>query len=245
MYEKKHILVVDDDIRIRKLIQKYLRKNDYLVSTASNADEAIKFANIIDFDLLIIDVMMPGEDGLSLTKKLLENYYTPIIILTARKETSDRIIGLETGADDYISKPFEPRELILRMKSIFKRIKKFEEQKSKEDIRIGILKFDTRRQELFKGNDIISLTRTERILINKLIKSLNIPVPRQKLAQEIFFNFNKEENNLIENSTYKGIERERIVDVNINRLRKKIEKNPKSPRFLKTVRSVGYMLVPD
>jgi len=245
MYEKKHILVVDDDIRIRKLIQKYLRKNDYLVSTASNAHEAIKFANIIDFDLFIIDVMMPGEDGLSLTKKLLENYYTPIIILTARKETSDRIIGLETGADDYISKPFEPRELILRMKSIFKRIKKFEEQKSKEDIRIGILKFDTRRQELFKGNDIISLTRTERVLINKLIKSLNIPVPRQKLAQEIFCNFNKEENNLIENNSYKGIERERIVDVNINRLRKKIEKNPKSPRFLKTVRSVGYMLVPD
>ena len=245
MYEKKHILVVDDDIRIRKLIQKYLRKNDYLVSTASNAHEAVKFANIIDFDLFIIDVMMPGEDGLSLTKKLLENYYTPIIILTARKETSDRIIGLETGADDYISKPFEPRELILRMKSIFKRIKKFEEQKSKEDIRIGILKFDTRRQELFKGNDIISLTRTERILINKLIKSLNIPVPRQKLAQEIFCNFNKEENNLIENNSYKGIERERIVDVNINRLRKKIEKNPKSPRFLKTVRSVGYMLVPD
>ena len=245
MYEKKHILVVDDDIRIRKLIQKYLRKNDYLVSTASNAHEAVKFANIIDFDLFIIDVMMPGGDGLSLTKKLLENYYKPIIILTARKETSDRIIGLETGADDYISKPFEPRELILRMKSIFKRIKKFEEQKSKEDIRIGILKFDTRRQELFKGNDIISLTRTERILINKLIKSLNIPVPRQKLAQEIFCNFNKEENNLIENNSYKGIERERIVDVNINRLRKKIEKNPKSPRFLKTVRSVGYMLVPD
>ena len=245
MFEKKHILVVDDDIRIRKLIQKYLRKNDYLVSTASNAHEAVKFANIIDFDLFIIDVMMPGEDGLSLTKKLLENYYTPIIILTARKETSDRIIGLETGADDYISKPFEPKELILRMKSIFKRIKKFEEQKSKKDIRIGILKFDIRRQELLKGNDIISLTRTERILINKLINSLNIPVPRQKLAQEIFCNLNKEENNLIENSTYKGIERERIVDVNINRLRKKIEKNPKSPRFLKTVRSVGYMLVPD
>jgi len=246
MYEKKHILVVDDDIRIRKLIQKYLRKNDYLVSTASNAHEAIKFATIIDFDLLIIDVMMPGEDGLSLTKKLLESYYTPIIILTARKETSDRIIGLETGADDYISKPFEPRELILRMKSIFKRIKKFEEQKSKKNICIGILKFDIRRQELLKGNDIISLTRTERILINKLINSLNIPVPRQKLAQEIFCNFNKEEkNNFIENSSYKGIERERIVDVNINRLRKKIEKNPKSPKYLKTVRSIGYMLVPD
>ena len=246
MYEKKHILVVDDDIRIRKLIQKYLRKNDYLVSTASNAHEAIKFANIIDFDLLIIDVMMPGEDGLSLTKKLLESYYTPIIILTARKETSDRIIGLETGADDYISKPFEPRELILRMKSIFKRIKKFEEQKSKKEIQIGILKFDCIRQELLKGNDIISLTRTERILINKLINSLNIPVPRQKLAQEIFCNFNKKEKrDLIENSSYKEIERERIVDVNINRLRKKIEKNPKSPRYLKTVRSIGYMLVPD
>ena len=246
MYEKKHILVVDDDIRIRKLIQKYLRKNDYLVSTASSAHEAVQFASTIDFDLFIIDVMMPEEDGLSLTKKLLDNYYTPIIILTARKEPSDRIIGLETGADDYISKPFEPRELILRMKSIFKRIKNFEEQKSKKDIRIGILKFDIRRQELLKGNDIISLTRTERILINKLINSQNIPVPRQKLAQEIFCNFIKEEkNNLIENSSYKGIERERIVDVNINRLRKKIEKNPKSPRFLKTVRSVGYMLVPD
>ena len=122
MYEKKHILVVDDDIRIRKLIQKYLRKNDYF-NRLQVAHEAIKFANIIDFDLLIIDVMMPGEDGLSLTKKLLESYYTPIIILTARKETSDRIIGLETGADDYISKPFEPRELILRMKAYLKELK--------------------------------------------------------------------------------------------------------------------------
>ncbi len=246
MNEKKHILVVDDDIRIRKLIQKYLRKNNYLVSTASNASEALSYTALIDFDLFILDVMMPGEDGLSLTKKLLNKYLTPIILLTARKETSDRIIGLETGADDYISKPFEPRELILRIESIFKRIKKFGEKKSFKNISIGILKFDSIRQELWNGDYLIPLTRAERLLINKLINSANNPVPRRQLAQEIFNDFNKKVKvDLINSATYKDIERERVVDVNINRLRKKIEKNPKSPRYLKTVRSVGYMLVPD
>ena len=246
MNEKKHILVVDDDKRIRKLIQKYLRKNNYLVSTASNASEALSYTALIDFDLFILDVMMPGEDGLSLTKKLLNKYFTPIILLTARKETSDRIIGLETGADDYISKPFEPRELILRIESIFKRIKKFDEKKSNKDISIGILKFDSKRQELWNGDYLIPLTRAERLLINKLINSVNEPVPRRQLAKEIFHDFNKKVKvDLINSDTYKDIERERVVDVNINRLRKKIEKNPKSPRYLKTVRSVGYMLVPD
>ena len=246
MNEKKHILVVDDDQRIRKLIQKYLRMNNYLVSTASNTSEAFRYITIIDFDLFIIDVMMPGEDGLSLTKKLLDKFYTPIILLTARKEASDRILGLETGADDYISKPFEPRELILRMESIFKRIRKFDEKKSIKDIRIGILKFDNRRQELWNGNNLISLTRAERLLMNKLINSVNEPVPRQKLAQEIFYDLSKKEKkDVINNNTFKDIERERVVDVNINRLRKKIEKNPKLPRYLKTVRSIGYMLVPD
>ena len=167
MNEKKHILVVDDDKRIRKLIQKYLRKNNYLVSTASNASEALSYTALIDFDLFILDVMMPGEDGLSLTKKLLNKYLTPIILLTARQETSDRIIGLETGADDYISKPFEPRELILRIESILKRIKKFGEKKSNKDISIGILKFDSKRQELWNGDYLITLTRAERLLINK------------------------------------------------------------------------------
>ena len=246
MNEKKHILVVDDDKRIRKLIQKYLRKNNYLVSTASNASEALSYTALIDFDLFILDVMMPGEDGLSLTKKLLNKYFTPIILLTARKETSDRIIGLETGADDYISKPFEPRELILRIESIFKRIKNFDEKKSIKDISIGILKFDSKRQELWNGDYLIPLTRAERLLINKLINSVNEPVARRQLAQEIFHDFNKKVKvDLINSDTYKDIERERVVDVNINRLRKKIEKNPKSPRYLKTVRSIGYMLVPD
>jgi two-component system phosphate regulon response regulator OmpR len=246
MNEKKHILVVDDDLKIRKLLQKYLRNNNYLVSTASNASEALSYTALIDFDLFILDVMMPGEDGLSLTKKLLDKYFTPIILLTARKETSDRIIGLETGADDYISKPFEPRELILRIESIFKRIKKFDEKKSIKDISIGILKFDSKRQELWNGDYLIPLTRAERLLINKLINSVNEPVPRRQLAQEIFNDFNKKVKvDLINIDTYKDIERERVVDVNINRLRKKIEKNPKSPRYLKTVRSVGYMLVPD
>ena len=246
MNEKKHILVVDDDKRIRKLIQKYLRKNNYLISTASNASEALRYTELIDFDLFILDVMMPGEDGLSLTKKLLNKYFTPIILLTARKETSDRIIGLETGADDYISKPFEPRELILRIESILKRIKNFDEKKSFKDISIGILKFDSKRQELWNGDNLIPLTRAERLLINKLINSVNEPVPRRQLAKEIFNDFNKKVKvDLINSDTYKDIERERVVDVNINRLRKKIEKNPKSPRYLKTVRSVGYMLVPD
>ena len=190
--------------------------------------------------------MMPREDGLSLTKKLLYKYLTPIILLTARKETSDRIIGLETGADDYISKPFEPRELILRIESILKRIKKFGEKKSNKDISIGILKFDSKRQELWNGDYLIPLTRAERLLINKLINSVNEPVPRRQLAKEIFNDFNKKVKvDLINSDTYKDLERERVVDVNINRLRKKIEKNPKSPRYLKTVRSVGYMLVPD
>ena len=246
MNEKKHILVVDDDKRIRKLIQKYLRKNNYLVSTASNASEALSYTALIDFDLFILDVMMPGEDGLSLTKKLLNKYLTPIILLTARKETSDRIIGLETGADDYISKPFEPRELILRIESILKRMKKFGEKKSIKDISIGILKFDSKRQELWNGDYLIPLTRAERLLLNNLINSVNEPVPRRYLAQEIFHDFNKKVKVApINSDTYKDIERERVVDVNINRLRKKIEKNPKSPRYLKTVRSIGYMLVPD
>ena len=246
MNEKKHILLVDDDKRIRKLIQKYLRKNNYIVSSASNASEALRYTALIDFDLFILDVMMPGEDGLSLTKRLLNKYFTPIILLTARKETSDRIIGLETGADDYISKPFEPRELILRIESIFKRVKNFGEKKSFKDISIGILKFDSKRQELWNGDNLIPLTRAERLLINKLINSVNEPVPRRQLAKEIFHDFNKKVKvDLINNDTYKDIERERVVDVNINRLRKKIETNPKSPRYLKTVRSIGYMLVPD
>ncbi len=244
MVEKKHILVVDDDIRIRKLIQKYLRNNNFLVSTASSAAEAYKFTKLINFDLFILDVMMPVEDGLSLTKKLSDKFQTPIIILTARKETSDRIIGLETGADDYISKPFEPRELILRMESIFKRIKNFERKKSNENINIGNLKYDNKRQELSNGDNIISLTRAERILMNRLSNSINKPVPRQKLALELFCDF-REKGNFRKNDTIKELERERAVDVNINRLRKKIEKNPKSPRYLRTVRSVGYMLVPD
>ena len=246
MNEKKHILVVDDDKRIRKLIQKYLRKNNYLISTASNASEALMYTELIDFDLFILDVMMPGEDGISLTKKLLNKYFTPIILLTARNETSDRIIGLEAGADDYISKPFEPRELTLRIESIFKRIKNFDEKKSIKDISIGIFKFDSKRQELWNGDSLIPLTRAERLLINKLINSVNEPVPRRHLAQEIFHDFNKKVKvDRISSDTYKDIERERVVDVNINRLRKKIEKNPKSPRYLKTVRSIGYMLVPD
>ena len=153
---------------------------------------------------------------------------------------------METGADDYVSKPFEPRELILRIESIFKRVKTIDEKKPTKDISIGILKFDSKRQELWNGDYLIPLTRAERLLINKLINSVNEPVPRRQLAKEIFNDFNKKvKGALINSDTYKDLERERVVDVNINRLRKKIETNPKSPRYLKTVRSIGYMLVPD
>ena len=140
--ENFKILLVDDESDILEIISYTLKSDGYLVYTAENGVKAIELAKKVKPDLIILDVMMPGEDGLSLTKKLLNKYLTPIILLTARKETSDRIIGLETGADDYISKPFEPRELILRIESIFKRIKKFGEKKSIKDISIGILKFD-------------------------------------------------------------------------------------------------------
>ena len=247
MKNQKHILVIDDDERIRKLLQRFLRESNYIVSTASNSENAKKLIRIIDFDLLIVDVMMPGEDGLTLTKKLLKKITTPIILLTARKEIADRIMGLETGADDYIAKPFEPRELILRIESILKRIKfHSNEFDSTKITKIGVLKYDSYRNELWKGDNLVSLTSAERLLMEELVKSANNPINRTVLAKKIFKDTNihqkmffKKDKSLI------PLQRERGVDVNINRLRKKIEQNSKYPRYLKTVRGIGYVLVPD
>ncbi len=247
MNHKKHILVVDDDERIRKLLQRFLRKNDYVVSSSSNSHDASTLTDSITFDLLIIDVMMPGKDGIALTKSLLRKITTPIILLTAKKDISDRILGLETGADDYISKPFDPRELILRIETILKRVKvESNELKQEKVTKIGDFQYDSWRDELSKDQDLIALTSAEKSLIKELVKFANNPVERALLARVLFEGKDSNSKTFFpQNNSIKNLRRERGVDVNVNRLRKKIEKNPKSPRYLKTVRGVGYMLLPD
>ena len=247
MTNKKHILVVDDDERIRKLLQRYLRENGYLVSAARNSEYAIALTQIINFDLLVVDIMMPGMNGITLTKTLLKKISTPIILLTARKEVSDRILGLETGADDYISKPFDPRELILRIESVLRRIKVQEDEiKATKIVRIGNLKYDEYRNELWEDKNLLSLTAAERLLMKELVRCVNTPVSREVLAKLIFQERDSNSSpDLKKNESLMNLKRERGVDVNINRLRKKIEQNPKSPRYIKTVRGIGYVLIPD
>ena len=247
MKHKKHILVVDDDERIRKLLQRFLRKNDYMVSSSSNARDASTLTKSITFDLLIIDVMMPGQDGIALTKCLLRKITTPIILLTAKKDISDRILGLETGADDYISKPFDPRELILRIETILKRVKlESSELKQEKVTKIGDFQYDSYRDELWKDQNLIPLTSAEKSLIKELVKCANNPVERTSLARVLFEGKDSNSKTVSpQNNSIINLKRERGVDVNVNRLRKKIEKNPKFPRYLKTVRGVGYMLIPD
>ena len=247
MNNKKHILVVDDDERIRKLLQRFLRENNYIVSATSNAKDATKLTQIIKFDLLIVDVMMPDTDGLKLTRNLLKEISTPIILLTARNEISDRIVGLETGADDYISKPFEPRELLLRIEKILKRIQhQLIGAQIPKIIKIGNLRYDNYRNELWRDDNILTLTLAERLLMKELVKSVNIPVQRTFLAKILFQETaNRASLELKEDQSLINLQRERGVDVNINRLRKKIEEKPKSPRYIRTVRGIGYVLVPD
>jgi len=249
MNNKKHILVVDDDERIRKLLQRFLRENNYIVSATSNAKDATKLTQNIQFDLLIVDVMMPDTDGLKLTRNLLKEISTPIILLTARNEISDRIVGLETGADDYISKPFEPRELLLRIEKILKRIQhQLIDSQIPKIIKIGNLRYDNYRNELWRDDNILTLTLAERLLMKELVKSVNIPVHRTILAKILFqetATANRTALELKEDQSLINLQRERGVDVNINRLRKKIEEEPKSPRYIRTVRGIGYVLVPD
>ena len=247
MNNKKHILVVDDDERIRKLLQRFLRENNYIVSATSNAKDATKLTQIIQFDLLIVDVMMPDTDGLILTRNLLKEISTPIILLTARNEISDRIMGLETGADDYISKPFEPRELLLRIEKILKRIQhQLIGTQIPKIIKIGDLRYDNYRNELWRDDNILTLTLAERLLMKELVKSVNIPVHRTILAKILFQETaNRASLELKEDQSLINLKRERGVDVNINRLRKKIEEEPKSPRYIRTVRGIGYVLIPD
>jgi len=227
-----HILIVDDDERIRGLLQKFLSRNGFWASAARDAAHARRLLSGLEFDMIVLDVMMPGEDGISLTKSLRENLETPILLLTAMGESSDRITGLEAGADDYLSKPFEPKELLLRINAILRRIPKAEpENEVPKTLQMGSIRYDISRSELWCGNDLIRLTATENTLMKIFSSCPHEPVSRSKLVEEL--------------GRDKGQAQERAVDVQITRLRRKIENEPKSPRYLQTVRGSGYMLAPD
>ena len=218
-----NLLVVDDDERIRNLLSQYLVKEGFIVSTASGAEEARKKIQLIKFDLIILDIMMPGDDGLTLTKEIRDNSDIPIILLTAKSGTDSKIEGLEIGADDYLTKPFNPKELLLRVLSILKRSKS--EENIDNEIYFGDYTLNIEKRELTKAKDRVYLTDREMNLLIALAKSPGQPLNREKLA---------------------GIDEPgRSVDVGINRLRRKIEKDPRMPLWLQTVRGEGYILRPD
>ena len=218
-----NLLVVDDDERIRNLLSQYLIKEDFIVSTANGSYEARKKLQFIKFDLIILDIMMPGDDGLILTKEIRSNSEIPIILLTAKSGTEAKIEGLEIGADDYLTKPFNPKELLLRVLSILKRSKS--EERVDNEIFFGDFILNIEKRELTKSNERVYLTDREMNLLIALAKSPGEPLNREKLA---------------------GIDEPgRSVDVGINRLRRKIEKDPRMPLWLQTVRGEGYILRPD
>ena len=225
MAESPHILVVDDDTRLRELLRRYLSEHDFIVSMASDAADARTILSGITFDLLVLDVMMPGEDGLSLTQSIRQNNNTPILLLTARGEVEDRIAGLERGADDYLVKPFEPRELLLRISTILRRSVS---TAPKSRVQLGDCTFDVERGELWRKDELVHLTSIEEGLLRTLARSAGEAVSR---------------NDLIKLSSIDG--NDRTVDVQVTRLRRKIEPNPRAPRFLHAVRGRGYMLRPN
>ena len=228
-----HLLVVDDDERIRSLLQQFLVQSDYLVSTAEDAKQARTLLSAIEFDLIILDVMMPGQDGISFTADLrtLQNN-TPILLLTARGETEDRIKGLEAGADDYLPKPFEPKELLLRINAILRRMPDLkEDQMMPKTLSLGHLKYDVARNELWEGETQIRLTTTESQLMKIFTSALGEPISRVDLVTSLGRDISSAQ--------------DRAIDVQITRLRRKIEVNPGQPRYLQTVRGAGYMLLFD
>jgi len=219
-----HVLVVDDDSRIRQLLAKYLGGHGYRVTAAADAAEARRKISAIEFDILVVDVMMPGEDGLSLTQSLRSEQDVPILLLTAKSDGADRIRGLEAGADDYLTKPFEPRELLLRLNNILRRRPLPEAPLIREEIRFGRFVFNAKREELYDDGTPVRLTDRERQLLGQFAASPDGTLSREALAGE------------------PGDVGERTIDVQINRLRRKIETDPGNPMFLQTVRGVGYRL---
>ncbi len=227
-----HLLIVDDDERIRGLLRKFLARHGFLVSVARDAGHARRVLSGLEFDLIVMDVMMPGESGIDLTKSLRETVETPILLLTAKGETEDRIKGLEAGADDYLPKPFEPKELLLRINAILRRMPEpVPENVAPKVLQLGPVRFDIERAELLRGEEQVRLTTTEVALMRIFSEHLREPVSRAKLVEDL--------------GRDKGQAQERAVDVQITRLRRKIEADPKQPRYLQTVRGEGYMLAPD
>jgi len=218
---KAHILVVDDDDGIRDLVKQYLNKNNYLVTTAKSSEDASNKVKIIKFDLIVLDIMMPGKTGLEFTYENKKKIDTPIILLTARGEASERVEGLEIGADDYLPKPFEPKELILRINNILRKTKS---EQSKRIIEFGKIKIDLSKLFIYRNDKNIKINKTEKIILEKMINSPGKIFKREEIG------------NLID------LNKERSIDVIITRLRKKIEENPKSPKYLQTIRGEGYVL---
>lgn len=227
-----HLLIVDDDERIRGLLQKFLVRSGFLVSTARNAAHARRILSGLEFDLIVLDVMMPEEDGISLCQDLRQSITTPILLLTAKGETADRITGLEAGADDYLAKPFEPKELLLRINAILRRVPASEPAIVRPKVlNLGPIRYDIERGELWHGENLVRLTATESQLMRIFSASPAEPISRAKLVDEL--------------NRSGGQTQERAVDVQITRLRRKLESDPKQPRYLQTVRGAGYMIAPD
>ncbi|MGO8915970.1 MAG: response regulator [Stellaceae bacterium] len=221
-----HLLVVDDDARLRELLRRYLTDQGFRVTVAGDAAEARARLTSIAFDLLVLDVMMPGENGLDLTRSLRATSRIPILLLTAMAEPGDRVNGLERGADDYLAKPFEPRELVLRVRNILQRVP--QPILPAAEFRFGACRLDLARGELYRGGDAVHLTAAETALLMALARRAGEPVSREALSEEAQFSGNV-----------------RTVDVQMTRLRRKIEHDPKFPRYLQTVRGTGYVLKPD
>jgi len=216
-----HILVVDDDDGIRSLVKKYLDENKYLVTTANSAEDATDKIKIIKFDLIVLDIMMPGKSGLDFINDNKKKLDTPIILLTAKGGADERIEGLETGADDYLPKPFEPKELVLRIQNILNKTKKNDLVKV---IEFENIKIDLNKQLIFKENSEFKINITEKTILEKMINNPGKTFAREEIGKLI------------------DLDKERSIDVIITRLRKKIELNPKNPKFLQTIRGAGYVL---
>ncbi len=216
-----HILVVDDDEGIRSLVKKYLNENNFLVTTAKSAEDASEKIKVISFDMIILDIMMPGKNGLQFIQENKNHLETPIILLTAKGTTDERVEGLEIGADDYLPKPFEPKELVLRIKNILKKTK---ESNIKKIVKFSNIEIDLNKLIIFNNNQEFKINNTEKTILEKMINNPGKTFSREDIGKLI------------------NLDKERSVDVIITRLRKKIEIDPKNPKFLQTLRGSGYVL---
>jgi two-component system phosphate regulon response regulator OmpR len=216
-----HILVVDDDDGIRNLVKQYLNENNFLVTTANSAEDASKKIEVIKFDLIVLDIMMPGKSGLEFTQENKNSIKTPIILLTAKSEVSERVEGLEVGADDYLPKPFEPKELVLRIKNILNKTKR---RDLKRVIEFGSIKIDLNKHLIIKNSKEYKINNAEKIILEEMINSSGKTFSRDEIGRIL------------------NLDKERSIDVIITRLRKKIESDPKNPKYLQTIRGAGYVL---